>query len=305
MELRSPASVEEAKRWLRAGETTIKTSANRAFQGDLSLDRAFELGHRRPDLVWAVFDGDRMHGVTAGRELPDGFRLLDIFAIGPAPSASLLIERATEWAGEGDAAEASFGAPIEGIQDPATDELVQMLKRAGWRLFVTRQHYEVAPESLPREGHPLRGRLERASADDEERLAELLQRVLEGSLDVRDREMLAKHGDASGEVFARELIAADPIEFAHFAVVDGRDAGVVVWRKLPDGRGYVAFVGVAADSRGMGLGRGMLSVATLSLLEEGATVLIADTDDANTPMRKAFESVGWRPSEARIDLTLR
>lgn len=305
MELRSPASVEEAKRWLRAGELTIDTAANRARQHDNSLNRAFDLGHRRPDLVWATFDGDRMLGVTAGRELSDGLRLLDIFALGPAPSASLLIEHASDWARAGDSAEASFGAPIEGTEDPTTQTLVQLLERSGWRLFVTRQHYEVAPESLPRDRPPVGVQLERANAGDEERLAALLQGIVEGSLDVRDQEMLAKHGDASGEEFARELIAADPIEFARFAVVDDRDAGVVVWRKLPDGRGYVAFVGVASDARGMGLGRGLLTAATSSLLEEGATVLIADTDDANTPMRKAFAAVGWLPSEARIDLTMR
>ena len=54
MELRSPASTDEALRWLRASTSTIDTPANRARLAPASLERTFERGHRRPDLVWAA-----------------------------------------------------------------------------------------------------------------------------------------------------------------------------------------------------------------------------------------------------------
>lgn len=302
MELRSPASVDEAVCWLRAGTINIDTPANRLRQAQESLVRLFERGHRRPDLVWAAFEGDRMIGITAGREMPDGFRLLDVFALGDAGDA--LLRRATEWAREGDSAEATFGAPLESMQVAEVRELVERLEREGWQLMVTRQHYEVAPDDLPRAEHPVAGTIEQAQAGDELRLAKVMQRVLVGSLDVRDRDVLEQHGELAGEIAARELIEEDPIEYVHFAVVNGQDAGVAVWRTLPSDLGVVAFVGVAHDARGLGLGRGLLSRATLELIDEGATTLIADTDDANVPMRRAFEAVGWVPSEARIDLRL-
>ena len=102
-----------------------------------------------------------------------------------------------------------------------------------------------------------------------------------------------------------ELIEADPIEAVRFAVIDGRDAGVVVWNLLANGFGVVAFVGVDPDARGRGLARAMVAEATAALLDGGAHTLIADTDDVNVPMRRAFAAAGWEPTEARIDLTLR
>jgi hypothetical protein len=43
------------------------------------------------------------------------------------------------------------------------------------------------------------------------------------------------------------------------------------------------------------------STATFSFIIN-ATTLIADTDNTNVPMAKAFSSVGWIQTETRIDL---
>ena len=38
------------------------------------------------------------------------------------------------------------------------------------------------------------------------------------------------------------------------------------------------------------------------LAASGATVLVADTDNSNPPMARAFADVGWPQTETRIDL---
>ena len=70
----------------------------------------------------------------------------------------------------------------------------------------------------------------------------------------------------------------------------------------PSTRSVVAFVGVARDHRGHGYGRQLLAWQTRRLLEAGATTLIADTDNDNVPMARAFADVGWEQTETRIDL---
>ena len=62
------------------------------------------------------------------------------------------------------------------------------------------------------------------------------------------------------------------------------------------------FVGVARDHRGHGYGRELLAWQTRRLVAAGATTLIADTDNANVPMARAFADVGWPQTETRIDL---
>src|SRR5690606_30552778 len=106
---------------------------------------------------------------------------------------------------------------------------------------------------------PLSVRLERAREGDHERLVALLARVLPGSLDMRDQESVAEHGvRGAAAQLADELLAADPVSCIRFAVVEGSagesDAGIVSWRSMPHGHGYVLQVGVAVEHRGRGLG---------------------------------------------------
>ena len=304
MELRSPASIDEATRWLQASTSTIDTAANRARLGPESIKRTLAGGQRRPDSTWALLDGDRVAGLVSGREMPGGFRLIDVFAVPKQTDARALLLSATDWARGSGEREASFGAPVGPLEQTPAADLVRELEQCGWQLLVTRQHYEIDAAQLTVLPHPLAATLQQASPGDEPRLAALLQRIVVGSLDVRDRESLEKHGDRTGAVLASELLEADPLETVRFAVVDGRDAGVVIWNLLANGFGVVAFVGVDPDARGRGIARALVAQATADLLGRGAHTLVADTDDVNVPMRRAFAAAGWEATEARIDLTL-
>ncbi|MCH1884058.1 GNAT family N-acetyltransferase [Agrococcus sp. ARC_14] len=309
MELRSPASTDEAKRWLLASTSTIDTPANRARLAPEAIDRTFERGHRRPDLVWAATEGEHLLGLVAARDFGDA-RLIDVLALPDDPDASArLVRQATEWALPSDEAEVSFGATADApLADPRVRAVLTQFEAAGWRLLVTRQHYELAAVLLHARATPGL-RLERAVEGDEDRLSSLLERVLPGSLDVRDQAAVAEHGlEVAAQRWARELLHADPIDCIRFAVDDGpdgrRDAGLVSWLTVPSGTGFVLQVGVAADARGRGLGRELVAAATAGLLDDGAHTLIADTDNANVPMQRAFAAEGWHATESRIDLHL-
>ena len=129
--------------------------------------------------------------------------------------------------------------------------------------------------------------------------------MLPNSLDVRDRAEVAKHGlRAAAARLTTELLDADPIEYVRFAIVDGEDAGFVIYRVMPGGTAFVANVGVAAAFRGRGLALGLVAAATRDLVADGARTLIAGTDDGNWPMARVFTSAGWEQTESRIDLAL-
>ncbi|SFS12041.1 Acetyltransferase (GNAT) family protein [Agrococcus baldri] len=309
MELRSPASTDEALRWLRASTFTIDTPANRARLAADSLERTFDKGHRRPDLVWAATEGEHVRGLVAARDFGE-VRLVDVLCLPDDQEASAgLLRQATEWALPSDEAEVSFGGPAERpLEDPRVQAVLGPLAALAWRVLVTRRHYELPSDALTARATPGL-RLERAAPGDEDRLASLLERVLPGSLDVRDQLAVAEHGlEIAAQRWARELLQADPIDCIRFAVEESpdgrRDAGMVSWITLPSGTGLVLQVGVAEPHRGRGLGRELVAAATAELLESGAHTLIADTDDANVPMQRAFAAEGWHATESRIDLHL-
>ncbi|SDS20012.1 GNAT family N-acetyltransferase [Agrococcus carbonis] len=310
MELRSPASTDEAIRWLRAGTPTIDTPANRARLASGALERGFALGHRRPELVWAATAGPRVLGLVAAREVGDA-RLIDVLCLpDDADASAALLRRATEWALPSDDAEVSFGGPAhEPLRAPGVRRVLEPLEALGWRLRAARRHYEL-PASAVRAAAPQPGlRLERAAPGDEHRLTMLLETVLDGSLDARDRRAVDEHGlEGAARGLAHELLAADPIECIRFAVDDGadgrRDVGVASWLVMPSGHGYLLRVGVARAARGRGLGRALVAAATADLRAGGAHTLIADTDDENAPMQRAFAAAGWAPTESRIELVL-
>ena len=164
MELRSPASIDEATRWLQASTSTIDTAANRARLSLESIERTLTSGQRSPESTWAHIDGDRVAGLVSGRAMPGGFRLVDIFAVSRPADARALLQRATDWARGSDEREASFGAPVGPLEQTPAADLVRELELLGWQLLVTRQHYEIEAAQMSVRPHPLDASLQRARA---------------------------------------------------------------------------------------------------------------------------------------------
>ncbi|ACQ78780.1 GCN5-related protein N-acetyltransferase [Beutenbergia cavernae DSM 12333] len=310
MDLFSPASRDDAISLILTHRPQPDTPGQRLLFEQPSLGRVFDNGQRAPERVWAVRGSDPgAHGLVAGRLLGD-LALVDMIAL-PADddAAALLAHAATSWARSAEEAVVSFesAAVTDTLDDPAVTRVVETFGAVGWQVRVTRRHYQLGAEvAAPHSAAvPLSMNLEQARPGDEQRLTDLLTRVLPGSLDVSDRELVAQHGLAAAAAQqVDDLLEDDPVECIRIATIAGADVGLISWRLMPRGRGYVLTVGVAVEHRGRGLAGELVAAATRDLVAAGAHTLIADTDDENVGMIRGFARAGWQPTEARIDLTL-
>ena len=110
------------------------------------------------------------------------------------------------------------------------------------------------------------------------------------TLDAHDAALVERVGfdQACREALAF-LLDWDPVDCLHLAFDPaGEVVGMVSGLVQTSGRASVNFVGVPFAARGHGYGRELLAWQTRQLLAEGATELIADTDNANVPMVRAF-----------------
>jgi GNAT superfamily N-acetyltransferase len=238
-----------------------------------------------------------------------GHFLLDVFGVPDDPHvASELVARATtEALDEHAGAEVClFVPPGMGVVDPALAPLVHPLHGAGWGLLVERRHYEFQPPpGLASEATtPLRFEGLTDAADP--RLSACFREIMRATLDAHDRELVDRLGFEQACAESLADLVADPVERLSLALdPEGEVVGLVSGFVHPNGRGVVAFVGVAHDHRGRGYGRQLLAWQTQQLLARGATTLSADTDDENVPMARGFADVGWPQTETRIDLVQR
>ena len=146
--------------------------------------------------------------------------------------------------------------------------------------------------------------LEQPTGSDDPRLAACHREVMRETLDVHDAELIGQVGfERACRKSLAFLLESDPVGCIRLATdAAGSLVGMVSGRLMPSGRAYVLFVGVCRDHRGRGFGRELLAWQTGQLVASGATVLIADTDNTNVPMARAFADVGWPQTETRIDL---
>jgi ribosomal protein S18 acetylase RimI-like enzyme len=306
-----PASVEEAIALLSASPLPVDSPTQRRIRGDDHLRDAFGSGRRRPAWVWAVrYDDDPTPlGTVAalGAAAPDDrILVLDHFGLPADPSvARALVARATEEAVAAGADEAGIFAPTDAtLSDPSLTAVAAPLAAAGWRLLVERRHYEFAPPADLGGGVPTELFLEQPTGRDDPRLADCHREVMRETLDAHDAALVA---DVGFEAACRQsldfLLDADPVECIRLATdASGELVGLVSGRLMPTGRAFVLFVGVGREHRGRGYGRELLAWQSRELVASGATTVVADTDNANVPMARAFTAVGWPQTETRIDL---
>jgi ribosomal protein S18 acetylase RimI-like enzyme len=304
-----PASVEEAHALLAASAMPVDTRTQRRVRSDDYLSANFESGRRRPEWVWGVRRGDDPEplGVIGAFVTADGHTLLDVFDVPGDPTAArLLVVQATAdaLAMPGDGEVCVFAPPGMTVEDDALAPLVGPLREAGWRLLVERRHYEFEPPPGLAADATTELRFERMSDPADPRLVDCHREVMRDTLDEHDRELIDRLGfdEACAESLSY-LLSADPVDRIHLALDrDGEVVGMVSGFVHPNTRAVVAFVGVARDHRGHGYGRQLLAWQTQQLMAAGATTLIADTDNGNVPMARAFADVGWEQTETRIDL---
>jgi len=311
LQLFQPASVEEAITLLAASPMPVESPTQRRIRGAMHLKDTFGSGRRRPAWVWAVREAadPRPLGVVAafGTEASDDrILVLDHFGL-PVDlvAARTLVAHATAQAVAGGADEAGIFAPTDlSLDDPSLAALADPLRAAGWRLLVERRHYEFEPSQGLGDGVPMTLSLEEPTGPDDPRLAACHREVMRETLDAHDAALIEKVGfDEACRQSLAFLLDSDPVECIRLATDPaGELVGLVSGRLMPSGRAFVLFVGVCRDHRGRGYGRELLAWQTRELVASGATTLIADTDNTNVPMARAFADVGWPQTETRIDL---
>lgn len=306
-----PASADEAIALLAASPLPVDSPTQRRIRGVTHLRDTFASGRRRPAWVWSVryADDPTPLGVVAafGADAPDDrVFVLDHFGLPDDPAvARALVAHATAEAVAAGAEEAGIFAPTDAAFDDASlARLAGPLREAGWQLLVERRHYEFEPPPGLGEGVGTRLFLDQPTGPDDPRLAACHREIMRDTLDAHDAALVEKVGfeQACRESLAF-LLDADPVECIRLATdASGSLVGLVSGRLMSSGRAFVLFVGVCRDHRGRGFGRELLAWQSRELIASGATVLIADTDNTNLPMARAFADVGWPQTETRIDL---
>ncbi len=304
-----PASVDEAIGLLAASPLPVDSPTQRRIRSDDNLREYFGSGRRRPEWVWAVQSDDAaaplgvvgVFGSAAGTPF-----ILDVFGLPDDPDvARELIGLASREAVAGGAEEVEIFAPSGATLDSTSlARLVEPLRDAGWRLLVERRHYEFEPPAGLADAETTALSFDRLSDPGDPRLVVCHREVMRDTLDAYDRALVDRLGfdEACRESLA-SLLDEAPVDRIHLAYdAAGQAVGVISGLLRPNDRGVVMFVGVARDHRGHGYGRELLAWQTRELVDSGATVLIADTDNTNVPMARAFADVGWPQTETRIDL---
>lgn len=301
-----PASVDEALTLLASSTMPVDSPTQRRIRSDENLRDYLGSGRRRPEWVWGVRreDSPDVLGVVGAFGTQSIF-LLDVFGVpDEAHVARELVARVTlEALAEHDPVEVClFAPPGATVDDAALAPLVDPLHAAGWRLLVERRHYEFEATPGLGAGEDTALGFDRLDDPDDQRLVVCFREVMRETLDAHDRELVERLGFEAACAESRTDLVADAVDHIHLASTPGGEVvGMVSGFVHANGRAVVDFVGVAHDHRGRGYGRQLLAWQTRRLLDEGGTTLIADTDNHNAPMARAFAEVGWPQTETRID----
>ncbi|WP_436530581.1 GNAT family N-acetyltransferase [Actinoplanes sp. HUAS TT8] len=284
---------------------TLPYLLNDEITGDL------DAGRRRPEWLWVALRGDRVTARAAWWSRPGDARpsTMDIFDA-PDPGDGRELLRAALPAVSGDAVPPHYirFLPPDWKGDERarreTESCLALLGETGARLFVERLRWEWRP------GTPLRapsGRLEFRPPRDAGELIDLMELVLDGTLDAYSRDDLTRMTprEAAEQQFEEELARyAGPRDWWRIATRpgDGDPVGFVV----PAHNGYhaiIAYLGVVPAHRGHGYIDDVLAAGTRVLADQDAPRIRAATDVTNTPMAAAFARAGYETFQHRLDLT--
>jgi ribosomal protein S18 acetylase RimI-like enzyme len=304
---------------LAEGETDLFTSmsdAETTRTGTAWLGRDFaatmKAGHYRPQWTWVALDE---HGTVKARAAwyggPDDDEpfAMDWFDPGDDPSigAELLKHASLR-------KDYPLILPPAWRDDPATrhaaSKRIAAAEAAGMTRFVERLHLTWTPDR----GVPEKStRLTFRAPESIEHVREVLQAILEGTLDAYSRRDVEQKGAAHAAQEALDVLTWLPgkrdgwrLAYNTNGAGDGAGDGDLVGIVVPS-RNYthavIAFVGVMPGHRGHGYAFDLLAEGTLRLVHDEETEIHADTDVTNAPMAATFARAGYLVTQRRLILT--
>ncbi|MCZ1006570.1 GNAT family N-acetyltransferase [Streptomyces lydicus] len=171
---------------------------------------------------------------------------------------------------------------------------------AGLRKLVERYRYTWTSDCpLPART----GRLEYRPEPDDNVIRGVVRRIQEGSLDAHDLHDIAQYGrdGAVEELLGLLTSTTSPRDWWRVAYTPaGEPAGIHVPTRNSTGL-CIGFIGVLPEQRGHGYAYDLLVECTQDLVAQGATHIVAATDQGNFPMAAHFATAGYPVSEERID----
>jgi len=293
---------------LRAGEHKLfQSMPEPPFVGAALLGRDFAetmaARQYRPEWTWVALDGETVIARAAWWGGPDDSApvALDWFDPGTDPIVGAELLRA-----------ASFNVDFHLILPPDWRDVPETHRAAQSRItaagagglapVLERLRYRWTPiDGLPER----RLRLTYHPVSDDAVLHDVLRRILAGSLDFHQRQMIEREGVEAALAADLEFLAwlPSPRDWWRLA----RDAaGNLVGIVIP-ARNYaspiIAYVGVLPEARGNGYAYDLLAEGTHILVEQGAEIITADTDLTNTPMAATFARAGYPVVQRRLILS--
>lgn len=257
----------------------------------------------RPEWTWVALDGDTVIARAAWWGGPDDSApaALDWFDPGADPTVGAALLRAA-----GFTVDYHLMLPPDWREIPeihrAAQSRMAAAGAAGFAPVLERLRYRWTPA----DGLPERPtRLTYHTASDDAALHDVLRRILAGTLDFHQRQLIERNGV--------EAALAEDLEFLDW-LPSPRDwwrlardaAGELVGIVIP-ARNYaspiIGYVGVLPEARGNGYAYDLLAEGTHILVEQGAQTITADTDLTNAPMAAAFARAGYPVAQRRLILS--
>jgi len=293
---------------LVAGEEDLFLSlSDPALVGFQSVGRDYRelvaLHQYRPEWTWvALRDGDVVARAAwwAGPDddAPIALDWLD-FADGEDDAAVELLAKA------GVDVEYCLLLPPGWREEPkvraAGEARIDVATRAGMAPFVERLRYRWTPA----DGLPDRpGRLEYRAEPDDEKILDVLRRIVHGSLDAHEKRTQEKDSVDAAARDELEFLNWMPSPREWWQLAFTRE-GELVGLTVP-GRNHsnpvIGIIGVVPEQRGHGYAYDLLVEATHFLAAEGVTEVVAETDTTNTPMAATFARAGYPINQERVYL---
>ena len=304
----SPGGTPFTFRPLVAGESELFSSLPATDRLGRSL-----LGHRfatldaggdyRPEWSWiALRDGKVVARAAwwgkAGDEAPMALDWLD-FADGEAGAAVELLGAAGLYA------EYDLVLPCGWREQPAVraeaDARAAVVEAAGMRRLVERYRYTWTAGEDPLPART--GRLDCRPEPDDAVFRAVMARIMTGTLDAHDRRMLDEQGleAALDETIGILDWLPSPSDWRRIAYSpEGEVVGLHVLAENPGGA-CVGFIAVVPEQRGHGYAYDLLVECTHDLVDRGATVIAAATDQGNFPMAAHFAAAGYPITQERVN----